>query len=102
MATTIPNHLLNDRYWKGLLFLFNEHPKLKKCFTTKYFDLKNGNIKVTSLKRLSDPWSRSEKVMLNLALHLFNERYKFNLSDLDSLDSKNMNLAFKAMKMRFL
>lgn len=98
---TIPAHLKKDRYWKGLLFLFENHPKLKQVFTTKYFDLEGEYIKINSLKRVAAPWSTSEKVMLNLALHLFHEGNKFNLSDIDYLDDRNRGFAFKAISLRF-
>lgn len=100
-TNTIPAHLMNDRYWKSLLFMFMNHPKLKQVFKTKYFDFEGESIKINSLKRVAAPWSNSEKIMLNLALHLFNERNKFNLSDIDYLDDRNRELAFKAIKMRF-
>lgn len=74
------------------MFLFQNHSKLKRFFTTKYFDFQEERIA---------PFSTSEKIMLNLALHLFNERNKFNLTDIDYLDSHNKDLAFKAMRMRF-
>lgn len=102
MPATIPQHLYQDRYWKPIFHLFKNHMKLNQYFNTKYFDLEEGTIKITSLKRASAPWSHSEKFMLNLALHLFNEKNKVNLSDMDYLDSYNQKLAFEAMKMRFL
>lgn len=98
---TIPSHLTNDRYWKSLLFLFSNHPKLNKVFTTKYIDIEAERIKIDALKQVSKPWSSSEKSMLALALHLFNENNKFNLSDLDNFDSSNKALAFKAIQIRF-
>ncbi|MBP3951155.1 hypothetical protein [Bacillus suaedae] len=101
MSATIPSSLYRDRYWRPVLHLFKEHPKLNQCFTTKFFDFSDNTIKVQSLQRNAGPWSNSEKIMLKLAFHLFNERYKFNLSDLDYLDDYNKKLAFDAMKMRF-
>lgn len=98
---TVPNHLYQDRYWRALLFLFANHPKLKQVFTTKYFDFESETIKINSLKRVAAPWSNSEKIMLSLALHLFNERNKFSLSDVDYLDDRNRGLAFKAIQLRF-
>lgn len=104
---TIPNHLSKDRYWKGVIHLFTNHYKLQRCFTTKYFDLEVGTIKATALKRLSKgtstsaSWSTSEQFMLNLALHLFNDQHKVNLSDIDYLDVNNKKLAFEAMQLRF-
>ena len=98
---TIPTHLLNDRYWRSVIHLFTNNYKLKSVFTTKYFDFDDCTIKIQSLKRAAGPWSSSEKTMLNLALHLFNERNKFNLSDLDYLDDFNRKIAFEAMMMRF-
>jgi hypothetical protein len=97
----IPASMLKDRYWGSLIYLFENNSKLKQVFTTKYFDLNEGTVKIQSLKRNAAPWSTSEKVMLNLALHLFNERNKFNLSDMDCLDERNKKLALEAIKRRF-
>lgn len=103
----IPSHLTRDRYWKGVIHLFSNHYKLKQCFITKYFDLEGEMIKATALKRLSKgtstsaSWSTSEQFMLNLALHLFNDQHKVNLSDIDYLDDNNKKLAFEALKLRF-
>lgn len=100
-TTTIPAYMAKDRYWASLIHLFKNHQKLHQVFSTKYFDLDEGTVKIQALKRIAGPWSSSEKVMLNLALHLFNERNKFNLSDIDCLDENNKKLAFEAMKIRF-
>lgn len=97
----VPSHLYKDRYWASMLHLFRNHSKLQRSFNTKYFDFSQEIVKVQSLKRAAAPWSTSEKVMLNLAFHLFNERNRFNLSDLDSLDSNNKQLALEAIKIRF-
>jgi hypothetical protein len=101
LMASIPAELYRDRYWAPVIHLFTKHPKLKSCFTTKYFDIQGTSIKFQALKRASSQWSTSEKIMLQLALHLFNERNKFNLSDIDYLDDRNRLLAFEAMKMRF-
>ncbi|WP_019123894.1 hypothetical protein [Brevibacillus massiliensis] len=98
----IPAHLLQDRYWKPVLYLFQKHPKLSQCFHEDYFDLKDERIKAQTLKADSRFWSNGEKIMLGLALHLYNERYKFNLSDMDSLDPINLEMALQAIKLRFL
>jgi hypothetical protein len=101
MAQVIPNYLATDRYWKGVIHLFKNHYKLKSVFTTKYFDLEGGSIRIAALKKLAGPWSQSEKFMLNLALHLFNERNKVNLSEMDYLDDNNKKLAMEAITLRF-
>jgi hypothetical protein len=101
MAISIPTSLLRDRYWASLIHLFQNHYCLKSAFTTKYFDLETETIKTQVLKKNSSVWSHSEKIMLSLALHLFNERNKFNLSDLDYLDDNNRKLAYEAIRIRF-
>lgn len=98
---SIPEHLVKDRYWGPIIFLFQKNPKLKQYFSTKYFDLQERVVKVDSLKRAARPWSPSERFMLNLALHLYNERHKLNLSDMDHIDYENKEMAFTAMMMRF-
>ncbi|MCL6571729.1 MAG: hypothetical protein K6T88_08580 [Bacillus sp. (in: Bacteria)] len=97
----LPVHLLKDRYWASLIHLFRNNSKLKGVFTSKYFNLEGEKIKIHALKKLAGPWSHSEKIMLNLALHLFNERNKFTLSDFDSLDEHNSKIAYEAIRIRF-
>jgi hypothetical protein len=99
--TGIPSHLWQDRYWRGTLHLFVEQPKLRTLFNSRYFDLENGDIQTEAMKRATRPWSPSERFLLNLALHLFNERHKLNLSDIDLLDHNNKQLALKAIQLRF-
>lgn len=99
--SSIPNHLFQNRYWSSMLHLFINHPKLNQVFTTNYFDLYEEIVKVQSLKRKAAVWSNSERIMVNLALHLFNERNKIILSDLDYLDETNKELVMEAVKIRF-
>jgi hypothetical protein len=101
MPQVIPQDLMRSKYWKPVLFLFSEHSKLSQYFTTKYFDLSAQRIKVQALKNVAKPWSESEKFMLNLALHCYNERNRVNLGDMDYLDANNTELAFKALRMRY-
>lgn len=99
--TGIPQHLWQDRYWRGALYLFVEQPALNRLFNSRYFDFESGIVEIEAMKRAARSWSPSEKFMLNLAIHLFNERNKVNLSDMDYLDPTNKQLAFKAMQLRF-
>ncbi|QVY60966.1 DUF6075 family protein [Cytobacillus gottheilii] len=101
MGNVIPSYMSNDRYWRAVIYLFKNNVKLQSVFTTKYFDLEEGTIKITALKRNAAPWSSSEKFMLNLALHLFNQNNKVNLSDMDLLDDNNKKLAMEAIRLRF-
>lgn len=102
MAVTIPQHFYADRHWRSVLYLFREHRKLNQYFTTKYFDFEAGTIEITALKRVAKVWSNSEKIMLALALNCFNERNKFNLGDIDYLDAHNKDLAFQALRIRYM
>lgn len=97
----IPLHLLNDRYWRGTLYLFENHPKLQQVFTTDHFDFEEGIVEADKLKKTSKPWSQSEKFMLHLALHLYNERHTVNLSDMDYLDDRNKVLVMESLRLRF-
>lgn len=97
----IPKELMNDSYWKSLIHLFKNHSRLRSIFSKKYFDLNEHYIDILKLKRASQHWATSEKIILKLALHLFNDVNKFTLSDLDYLDSNDKKLAFEAMKIRF-
>ncbi len=97
----IPAHLMQDRYWSGTLHLFMRHDKLQRFLTNQHFNFSEGTIDAPALKRLAKPWSQSERFMLDLALHLYNEQHKVNLSDMDYLDSANKALAFEALRLRF-
>ncbi|MBU5670276.1 hypothetical protein KQJ23_00390 [Paenibacillus sp. MSJ-6] len=97
---SIPRELQQDRYWKGTLHIFTNNPKLQR-YAASYIDFEECTINAEGLKRIARPWSDSERFMLNLALHLFNERYKVNLSDMDYLDTNNRQIALKAIQMRF-
>ncbi|WP_332237888.1 hypothetical protein [Sporolactobacillus sp. KGMB 08714] len=101
MERHIPEDLLRDRNWAPMLLLFAEHPKLSSVFNTDYFDLNARLVEIDGLKDLSAQWSHGEKIMLALALHLYNESNPFNLSDLDYLDIKNRKLALEAIRTRF-
>ncbi|WP_438445887.1 hypothetical protein [Gorillibacterium sp. sgz5001074] len=96
-----PQHLLHNRYWKGLIHIFSHHDKLRRYLTTDYIDTNSCTIYAQKLKKLSAPWSQSEKFMLHLALHLFNERHKVNLSDMDYLDATNKEIAYRAIQKRY-
>lgn len=97
----IPNELLQDRYWRGLLFIFTNHNKLKQFLTPDFVDFEELTVKVDKLKRASRGWSTSEKFMLSLALHLYNGRNKVDMSDADRLDDYNTELALKALRLRY-
>ena len=90
-----------DRHWMALLHIFKNNGKLSSLLTTKYFNLDDRIIHIRKLREVSKPWSESEKFMLDLALHLFNQRNKVNLSGMDHLDFYNMNLAIEAIRIRF-
>lgn len=90
-----------DKYWRSLLFIFQNAPRLKPFLTTRYMDPKKGIVHIGKLRAASKGWSQSEKFMLNLALHLYNETNKVNISDMDYLDYEHKNIAFKALHIRF-
>ncbi|MFC5647651.1 hypothetical protein ACFPYJ_00620 [Paenibacillus solisilvae] len=101
ISSSIPAQLLIDRYWRSTLYLFMNHSKLQHFLTPKYFDFEEGSIEVTALKRIAKPWSKSERFMLDLAFHLYNEQHIVNLSDMDYLDDRNRALAMDAIRLRF-
>jgi hypothetical protein len=97
----IPRELQQDRYWRGTLHIFSNNPKLQR-YVASHIDFETRTINTSGLIRASRPWSRSEKFMLRLALHLFNEEYSCNLSDMDYLDPNNREIALKAIRLRFM
>lgn len=90
-----------DKYWRSLLFIFQNTPRLHPLLTTQYMNPKQGVVHTTKLRAASKCWSQSEKFMLQLALHLFNESNRVNISDMDYLDSRQKEIAFEALRIRF-
>ncbi|GEN36589.1 hypothetical protein [Aneurinibacillus danicus] len=96
---TIPEHLYGSQYWRPVIYLFTQHTKLRQYI--HYVDFKGERIDVTKLKRAARVWSQSEKFILSLALHCFNERNKINLGDMDYLDSYHKRMVFEALHLRY-
>lgn len=98
----IPAHLVvQNQNWRGTLHLFMNHHRLNSCLTSQYFDFEEETVDCEELKRTARGWDDSERFILDLALHLFNQRNKVNLSDMDYLDQANKKLAFEAISLRF-
>lgn len=98
---TIKTNLFHDAYWGPLLFIFSQVHGLKKFLTTQYIDIENEILEVDALLKDRVYLSSSEKALLNLGLHLYNSSFDFKMDELDRLDSKNIEIAFEAMKRRF-
>ncbi|MEK4052682.1 hypothetical protein MHB84_03440 [Paenibacillus sp. FSL F4-0087] len=92
--------LLTDRNWRGMIYIFSHNQNLKRA-VEPFVDLDERSIDFDGLRRISLPWSKAEKFMLNLALHIFSERNEVTLSDMDYLDSTNKAIALRAIQLRF-
>lgn len=90
-----------DRYWRSFLYIFQNTPRLQQLMTTQFMDPKLGIVHKTKLRTVSKGWTQSEKFMLALALHLYNESNKMNLSDMDYLDYQHKSVAFEALRIRY-
>ncbi|AIQ17045.1 hypothetical protein H70357_10520 [Paenibacillus sp. FSL H7-0357] len=97
----IPDHLLQDRYWRGLIYIFTKHAKLSHFLTPEFVDFEELSVHVDKLKKVSKGWSTSEKFMLAVALHLFNGRNKFDMSEADRLDDRNTEILIHALRLRY-
>lgn len=97
----IPKELMQDKYWMGLLYIFTNHSKLKQFLKPEYVDFDELTVHVNKLKKASKGWSTSERFMLDVALHLFNGRNKFDMSEADRLDNNNTEIMLKALRMRY-
>ncbi|AZS15324.1 hypothetical protein [Paenibacillus lutimineralis] len=90
-----------DRRWIALLHIFKNTPRLEPFLTTHYMNPKRGVLHIQRLRAASKGWSRSEKFMLVLAFHFYNESNKVNISDMDYLDFHHKEVAFEALRIRF-
>ncbi|WP_342410604.1 hypothetical protein [Paenibacillus sp. FSL R10-2778] len=97
----IPDHLLQDRYWRGLLHIFMNHNKLKQLLSKPEFvDFEELTVHVDELIKASKGWSPSERFMLTCALNLFNGINKIDLSQADRLDDKSTAILREALQLR--
>lgn len=99
-SVQVPQHLFENKEWGALLYIFLNTPKLTG-FVDTHIDFEEGIVEAQRLKRISRPWSDSEKFMLNLALHCFNSANPIDLSDMDLLDNRNREVAFSALITRY-
>jgi len=99
----LPNWAKEDVYWHSSLYLLCSmvDRNLKFCHLLYYVNLDESTIDFFSIKRAVSSCSHGEKIMVNLAAHLFNETHEFKLSDLDYLEGRNMKAALKAIGIRF-
>lgn len=81
--------------------MFSNHYKLQTVLTSQYFNLEDQTIRVPELKKATKGWSKSEKFMMDLALHLYDSSNKVDLSGMDYLDKSNTQLALEAITMRY-
>lgn len=88
-------------YMETVTLLFSNHSKLQTYMTEDYIKIYEGINEKDKLRKISKPWSRSEKFVLNLALHLYSGHGKLDLNDIDYLDSKNKRLVLQAINIRF-
>ncbi|SER92935.1 hypothetical protein SAMN04487944_11313 [Gracilibacillus ureilyticus] len=90
-----------DKYMKAFLHIFTNHSKLKNYLTEEYVDLHDSFIDVERLQRDSKTWSRSEKFLLELALHVYTNNKNIDINEIDILDHKNKMIVRKAFEIRF-
>lgn len=87
MTERVPTEPLKDPKWGLLILIFVEKPKLVSKLNTDFLTSTRG--------------AHGEKIVLALALHLYNSINLFELSDLDYLDDENQHLALDAIHFRF-
>lgn len=98
----IPEHLLQDRYWRGLLYIFMNHNKLKQLLSKpEFIDFEEMTVHMEALLEASKSWGLTDKFMLYVALHTFNGRVKYDMADADHLDDKNADILITALRMRY-
>ena len=90
-----------DRHWAGLLCIFVAVPSLRKAIDY-YIDFGRAEIDAPGLRKLiRGSLSHGESVMLQLALHLFNDANPLppgGLTNLRHLDNANFEMALLAIR----
>jgi hypothetical protein len=100
---SLPRWAKDDVYWHSSLSILCSmvDRDQKSRHLLHYVDLDESSIDFFAIKQAISSLSHSEKIMVNLAAHLFNETHEFKLSDLDYLDGRNMKVALRAIGLRF-
>ncbi|MDR3543252.1 MAG: hypothetical protein P4L69_20170 [Desulfosporosinus sp.] len=101
---TLPSWAKNDVYWHSSLTILCSMVDRDQKFRhlLYYINLDESTIDFFAIKHAVSSCSHSEKIMVNLAAHLFNETHEFKLSDLDYLDGRSKKTALKAIEFRFV
>lgn len=99
----IPEWVKNDPFWSSALYILQTAARREpKFMQLKHLvNFEHALIEFDAMKQAAASWSRGEKLLVDLAAHLFNERHPFNLSELDYLDSFNRKTALEAIRLRF-
>ena len=103
-VVNLPKWAKDDVYWHSALYILGTMANRELKFRPllhQFVNLDESTIDFFAIKRVVSSWSHGEKVMVNLATHLFNETHEFKLSDLDYLDDGNSKNALKAIEFRF-
>lgn len=95
----VPAGLHQDRYWRSLLYIFHRQPTLRAFLSPAYFNFAREEVEIKKLQRLT--LGSGLEFMVQLALHLFNDRNPISLSALGGLDAFNYDLAMEAINIRF-
>ncbi|MEL7654639.1 MAG: hypothetical protein AAGU75_01880 [Bacillota bacterium] len=101
----IPSWIKSDPYWNSALYILESLVKRDSKFlalTQAHVNIEESTISFTDMKREAALWPRGERLMIDLAAHLFNEEvHEFYLSDFELLDSQLKEIAIKGIRKRF-
>lgn len=105
----IPSWFKSNPHWNSALYILESLVKRNSKFlalTQAYVNIEESTISFTEMKKAASLWPMGERLMIDLAAHLFNEEdYDFYLSDLELLDSKLdsqfRKIAIEGIKKRF-
>lgn len=82
--------------WKALIYIFVNHPKLYKR-SIHVESLINSNL----LLQQSEAWNNTERILLNLALYLFDSHPHFDLNEVGRLTGRQLEIALNALEIYF-
>ncbi|GIP61155.1 hypothetical protein [Paenibacillus woosongensis] len=82
--------------WKALVYIFVNHPKLYKRSISM-----ESVINTNLLIRQSEGWNNSERILLNLALFLFDSYPDYDLNEVKDLTGRSLEVALNALEIYF-
>ncbi|KFM93158.1 hypothetical protein [Paenibacillus macerans] len=89
-----------NRKWSALIYILVHHPKCKGLNEVVNFATKQIDKSKIEIRLRKERWNFEERILLGLALHLYDLQLDFDFSQLMALELVKRQIAFNAIEIR--